>query len=166
MTTTNNFLCDFAHFYIENDLPITKLKEERESQEYKACTFNIYNRKIISRKAKITPKKIGQFVTLWQRNENGITQPFHEDTAFDFCVITVKKDTLLGQFIFPKSILIKKGILTTPQKEGKRGFRVYPLWDTPTSKQAQKTQQWQLTFFINITEKQDALRLKNLYQAN
>jgi hypothetical protein len=38
-------------------------------------------------------------------------------------------------------------IISTHLKEGKRGMRVYPPWDLPSSKQAKKTQQWQLPYF-------------------
>ena len=57
-----------------------------------------------------------------------------------------KSDSEIGQFVFPKEVLLKHNIISSKQKEGKRGFRVYPPWDTPTSKQAQKTQNWQLQY--------------------
>ncbi|TRW95625.1 MepB family protein [Flavobacterium gawalongense] len=41
-------------------------------------------------------------------------------------------------------------MLTTDLKEGKRAIRVYPPWDTTTNKQAQKTQKWQLDYFLEI----------------
>jgi hypothetical protein len=57
-------------------------------------------------------------------------------------------------FIFPKSIAIEKGIVTNGNKEGKRAIRVYPPWDVTTSKQAQKTQKWQLDYFLKIWQDQ------------
>ena len=57
-----------------------------------------------------------------------------------------------GLFIFPKSKLIKEGIMASSNKSGKRGFRVYSTWDIPTSKQAIRAQQWQIKFFSDITD--------------
>ena len=33
---------------------------------------------------------------------------------------------------------------------GKRAIRVYPPWDNELNKQAQKTQAWQLNYFLEI----------------
>ena len=128
---------------------ISNYIQNTESQEYKACSYEVNGEKIIERTAKITPKKIGQFVTCWQRNANGITEPFKNTDDFDFFFIKVKKKEKSGVFKFSKEVLIKNGIVSTEKKDGKRGFRVYPIWDKPTNKQAIKTQSWQLTYFIN-----------------
>ena len=120
------------------------------SNAYSSCSYTLDNIKIISRTAKITPTKTGQFVTFWKRNSEGITEPYSEFDAFDFLVINVFNDGNLGQFVFSKAVLISKGILYTDKKEGKRGFRVYAPWDVVTSKQAMKTQQWQCEYFLEI----------------
>lgn len=53
-----------------------------------------------------------------------------------------------GYFLFPKDALIKYKILSTNNhKEGKRGFRLYPTWDSPISAQALRTQKWQGDYF-------------------
>jgi len=135
---------------------------EKESQEYEAFDFKIGESLIKFRSAKITPTKTGQFVTLWKRNQKGIIEPFDYNDAIDFVIVSVQKEYLLGQFIFPKEILLKKGIFTTPIKEGIRATRVYPPWDETTSKQAQKTQQWQLNYFLSISDKTDLNRAKFL----
>ena len=44
---------------------------EAESQEYGACEFEMNNKQIKFRVAKITPTKIGQFVTFWKRIGSG-----------------------------------------------------------------------------------------------
>lgn len=138
--------------------------ESEESTEYEACTFQLDRFQIVSRIAKITPKKIGQFVTIWKRNSAGITTPFHESDTFDFIVITVWKEENFGQFVFPKSVLIQKRIVATAEKDGKRGIRVYPPWDLPTSKQAIKTQTWQLNYFLPITGSINVINsVNNLY---
>ena len=128
---------------------ISNYLQNQESQEYKACSYEIDGVKIIERTAKITPKKIGQFVTCWQRNANGITEPFKDTDDFDFFIIKVFGENSAGYFKFPKVALIKNGIISTEKKDGKRGFRVYPIWNKPTSKQAIKSQNWQLKYFIN-----------------
>ncbi len=122
-------------------------KINSESKEYKACSYAINDMNIIERTAKITPKKIGQFVTCWKRNIDGITAPYKDSDRIDYFIIKVNSNEKSGTFKFPKAALIKHGILSTEKKEGKRGFRVYPIWDRPTSKQALKTQAWQLNYF-------------------
>lgn len=150
-------------FYNKYNLIISKFKIEEESSEYAACRFEVNNLKIVSRKAKITPKKVGQFVTFWKRNANGIIEPLNELDSIDVYVVNVKKENQRGQFVFPKEVLIQKRIISTKKREGKRGFRVYPQWDIPSSKQAQKTQQWQLKYFFEISAKTDFESIYKLY---
>jgi len=107
-------------------------------------SIRVERKKIICRSSKTTPKKVGQFVTFWKRNIKGITGPYSETNKIDFYVINVKSGNRFGQFVFPKSELINKEIIRTEGKDGKRGFRVYPKWDTPKNKQAEKTQKWQV----------------------
>jgi len=142
---------------------ISELKEEKESKEYEACSFKINELHIISRASKITPKKVGQFVTFWKRCGNGPIEPFNESDDFDFYVVNVAFKDRLGQFVFPKAILLKKGIVSSSKKEGKRGFRVYPVWDVVKSKQAEKTQQWQLDYFYEINTSIDLKKAIHLY---
>ncbi|MBW4360409.1 MepB family protein [Flavobacterium taihuense] len=130
---------------------ITQPVLEPESAEYGACTFTLNNLKIRFRTAKITPTKTGQFVTLWKRINQGPIQPFDSFDPIDLFIISTRKDNQFGLFIFPKSILITKEIISD-KKEGKRAIRVYPPWDSTTSKQAQKTQKWQLDYFLEIQE--------------
>lgn len=144
------------------NLNIVNYVPEQESQEYGACRFEINGLKIISRNAKITPKKMGQFVTIWKRSVDGITQPFDTIDDFDLLIINVQNKEQLGQFVFSKSILSDKGIISTTSKEGKRGFRLYPPWDKPTSKQAIKTQDWQVEYFLLPSSKSNAI--KTIYE--
>ena len=124
---------------------------DAESTEYQACSFKLNSIEFIHRFSKITPTKIGQFVTIWKRNNEGITAPFDVSDNFDFIIITSKSDKNLGQFVFPKSVLLEKGIISNNNNSGKRGIRVYPPWDIPTSKQAEKTQLWQTKYFYSIS---------------
>jgi hypothetical protein len=143
---------------------ITQPILEPESSEYGACTFVLNNLNIRYRTAKITPTKTGQFVTLWKRINKGSIQPFDSTDPIDLFIISVRKDDHFGLFIFPKSILITKEIVSD-KKEGKRAIRVYPPWDETSSKQAQKTQKWQLDYFLEIPQNQtmDSNRVKLLF---
>lgn len=153
------------NFYKLLGFKLTNFEAERESQDYGACTFELNGLQIVSRNAKVTPTKIGQFVTLWKRLNNGPIQPFDTSDKIDFVVVNVSAENQLGQFVFPKKVLLEKGVFSTASKEGKRALRVYPLWDNPTSKQALKTQQWQLDYFLAIGEdgQTDVQRAKALY---
>ncbi len=144
-------------------LVISDLQLEPEGKIYHACHFKLNDKKVYSRLSKITPKKNGQFVTFWKRNKEAITEPFSERDNFYFLIINVKFENRFGQFVFPKSILLKKGIITTSKKEGKRGFRVYPIWDIAVNKQATKTQKWQLDYFLELNQTPDFKQLKALY---
>ncbi|MES2576127.1 MAG: MepB family protein [Bacteroidota bacterium] len=129
---------------------LRNLEIEKESTEYCACKFDLDTIKILFRLAKITPTKIGQFVTFWKRSENGPIEPYAVSDEIDFFIINTKSNDKFGQFIFPKSVLCQQGIISTNLKEGKRGIRVYPPWDLTVSKQAQKNQKWQLEYFLEI----------------
>ena len=91
-------------------------------------------------------------MTIWKRNDKGITAPFDVSDNFDFIIITSKNGENLGQFVFPKAILLEKGIISNNNISGKRGIRVYPPWDIPRSKQAEKTQLWQTKYFYSINK--------------
>jgi hypothetical protein len=129
---------------------LTDPKLHIESSAYGACSFQLNGKTIQHRVSKVTPTKTGQFVTIWKRNNEGITKPFHVLDNVDFIIVTARNGDNFGQFIFPKSVLADKGIITRGDKEGKRGIRVYPPWDIVTNKQAEKTQSWQTRYFITI----------------
>ena len=131
---------------------ISNFEKETESQEYNASKFFINNKSIIYRLAKNTPKKVGQFVTIWKRNDVGITEPFEDNDNFDYFLIAAKKENNFGFFIFPKTILLENKILSTKDIEGKRGIRVYPTWDQAANRQAIKTQEWQSKYFVEIDQ--------------
>lgn len=138
--------------YKPNGLIFTNHIPEKQSQEYGACEFKLNKQFIKFRVAKITPTKIGQFVTFWKRIEPGIIAPFDIDDQFDFLIVSTRKNKNFGQFIIPKAALYKHGILSKNEIGGKRAFRIYPSWDTPDSQQAIKTQQWQLNYFFRVKQ--------------
>lgn len=151
--------------YHPHGLAYSEPTMELESADYGAYIFELSHRMIRFRVAKITPTKIGQFVTLWKRKGREPIQPFDDADPIDFFVISVRKNNYFGQFIFPKSILVEKNIVSINGKGGKRAIRVYPPWDKTTSKQAQQTQKWQLDYFLAIPENQpiDSSRIQTLY---
>ncbi|MBC8753368.1 MepB family protein [Kordia sp. YSTF-M3] len=153
-----------TEIYERCGLKISNFTQEAESAAYDACQFDLTGLHIVCRNAKITPKKVGQFVTFWKRNNNQPIAPFHESDRFDFFVVNVHTEHKFGQFVFPKSILITKGIISTPTKEGKRAFRVYPNWDITNSKQAARTQKWQLNYFYELNATTDLNKVLELYK--
>lgn len=136
-------------------IEITGLMENLESHKYSAHGFALNGIKAQFQLAKITPSKTGQFVTIWQRDDKGITQPYKIDDNFTLYIIAVKDNNKQGVFIFPKAELYKHKILAGESSKGKRGIRVYASWDAALSKQAQKTKNWQTQFFIDLSSAVD-----------
>lgn len=151
--------------YSSSGFVIQDLKQEVESQEYSACDFVMNNKNIKFRVARITPTKIGQFVTLWKRIGNGPIMPFDLSDPIDLFVVSVRRGDHLGQFVFPKTVLYEKGFVSKDGIGGKRAMRVYPPWDVTDSKQAGQTQAWQLKYFFEIfADKQiDVSNIKRLF---
>jgi hypothetical protein len=121
---------------------------ETESAEYSACQFRLEDQLVQYRLAKITPTKNGQFVTLWKRKLKGPIQPFDVSDKIDVVIVNVIKNNHRGIFVFPAETLVKQDIFSVNNKGGKRAMRVYPPWDLAESKQAEKTQKWQLDYFL------------------
>jgi hypothetical protein len=139
---------------------------EPESSEYGACGFELNRLSVKFRVAKITPTKIGQFVTLWKRIEKGPIQPYDSSDSVDFFIINTRNGDQFGQFVFPKSVLCQQDVFSINSIGGKRAIRVYPPWDVAVNRQAQKTQKWQLEYFLEIPNNAgiDVTRAKLLYR--
>ena len=139
--------------YEPNNLTIKNIREETQNSDYGAGLFQLNSKSIRFRVAKITPTKIGQFVSIWEKDEVNKNQAFLYENATDLLVInTFNQNGDFGQFVFPKEVLLKQNILKTANTKGKMAIRVYPSWDTPTSKQAIAAQKWQLPYFINVND--------------
>lgn len=137
--------------YEPNDLAVKSVQEEKQNSKYGAGTFQLSLRTVRFRVANITSTKVGQFVAFWEKDVNNKNQPYLYEEAPDLLVITTfKNENEFGQFIFPKEVLLKKDILRSTSTKGKMAIRVYPIWDNPSSKQAIKTQKWQLPYFVDM----------------
>jgi hypothetical protein len=152
-----NEACDIDFSWVEKNVYIPlgirceKLIEDTECKKYNGCSFVINNKIIIFRSAKITPKKRGQFVTFWKRPLiNGPIIPFDVEDLVDYFVVIVKFKEQLGQFTFPRYVLLRHGIISQQNRGGKRALRVYAPWDICDNDQAKKTQSWQLKYFHKI----------------
>lgn len=138
--------------YKPSKLILENLRIEDESEDYGAAEFTLNNRSIKFRVGKVTPTKVGQFVTFWKRIGEGPILPYEFTDSFDFLVVSVRAENHFGQFVFPKAVLCEKGIISSREKEGKRAMRIYPPWDKANNSQAKKTQAWQLQYFIKFSE--------------
>lgn len=138
--------------YESNHLTVKSVQEEKQNSKYGAGTFQLSSKTIRFRVSNITPTKVGQFVAFWEKDENNQNQPYLYEEAPDLLVITTfRNENEFGQFVFPKDILLKQNILRSTSTKGKMAIRVYPSWDSPSSKQAMKTQKWQLPYFVDMS---------------
>ena len=120
---------------------------ERQNQKYFGCIAKLKDYTHRIRLAKVTPKKVGQFVAVWEKNLRNINQPFLCDNSPDYLSIFVFCDDKKGVFIFRRKVIEEKGIYSSITKECKMGFRLYPDWDNPGSLEANKTKKWQIKYF-------------------
>ncbi|WP_215409313.1 MepB family protein [Janthinobacterium sp. JC611] len=122
---------------------------EAESADYGACRADLHGKRLVLRVAKTTPTKIGQFVTVWKRpHPDADIAPLDEADPVDAVIIAVSDGARHGLFIFPRSVLIERGVMSRAGQGGKRALRVYAPWCAPESIQAQSTQRWQGAWFV------------------
>ncbi|WUD62845.1 MepB family protein [Nocardia sp. NBC_00511] len=121
-----------------------------ENAEYGAFVSRVGRGSARFRVGKLTPKKVGMFVTVWKRAADGSTEPFAAEDGTDLLVITVREGQHVGQFAFPKNALVEHDIVSVEGRGGKRGFRVYPPWSATRNRQAMRTQQWQCDYFLDL----------------
>lgn len=152
-------LRELENVFVQSNIGIVyNLLPDKEADAYCGYNFQINQWQCKFRKAKTTPKKVGQFVTLWRRNEDGVTEPFNENDNDDFYIIFTEERDKRGIFLFSKTVLIQKQILSTSTKEGKRGFRVYPIWSQPENLQAKNTQSWQSKYFVELSNSESTYK--------
>uniref|UniRef100_UPI003F57AB48 MepB family protein n=1 Tax=Terribacillus aidingensis TaxID=586416 RepID=UPI003F57AB48 len=146
-----------------NQSTITKVITEDHNKDYEGLLIEIENKTYRSRLAKATPKKRGYFVVFWEKDENNKNQPYSFSESPDKVIISIIDNDLRGQFIFPKSKLLEKGILSNETIKGKMAIRVYPSWERDLNNTAAQTQKWQQNFFIDLSNNLDQERLEDLY---
>ncbi len=152
----------------------TELDPTPESSKYKALSFSLDGQDIIYRKGKVTADRPGAFLAIWRRPPASITDsnkpiPF-KNKELDYLFVQVEEHSNVtstkestntpksGMFIFPVSLLVKKGIVSSEKSKGKTGFRVFPPWSQDRgmagtkifSESGKKTQRWQLPYFVEI----------------
>lgn len=135
---------------------------ETESAEYGACRTELHGKRLVLRVAKTTPTKTGQFVTVWKRpHPDADIAPLDEADPVDVVVIAVADDdgARHGFFIFPRSVMLERGLMSRASTGGKRALRVYPPWCVPESAQAQRTQRWQTAWFVPAGDQPRLTRL-------
>jgi len=137
---------------------------EAESAEYGACRAELDGKRLVLRVAKTTPTKTGQFVTVWKRpHPDAEIAPLDDADPVDVVIIAVANDdgAQHGFFIFPRKVLLERGVMSRAGQGGKRALRVYPPWCAPESGQALRTQRWQGAWFVAAGEQQ---RLEQMFR--
>lgn len=126
---------------------------ENQNKEYRGMLLKTIpkNQIIRTRLAKKTAKKAGYFVAFWEKNNENTNVAYDKKNPADFLCIVVTENHLQGVFVFPKHVLVEKGILRSAGAKGKMAARFYPAWCRDLNKTAQKTQDWQLAFFKDYT---------------
>jgi hypothetical protein len=149
---TRDFSEVYHKIYKSSGLIITSMPiKEVESSDYGAYNLMINNLIIKFRSAKITPTKLGAFVTLWKRNDKGQIVPLDINDPFDLFIICVRDGDYFGHFVFSKDVLLQEGVVSCENNKGKRAIRVYAPWVKPISSQAIKTQKWQIKYFVDLS---------------
>jgi len=153
-----------------------------QNAQYHGFAFTINHKRIIYRKAKVTPDRPGAFLALWKRPADGSnSKPIPFTNEFDYLLVAVSNDGLTpinnqlaniqsGLFLFPVELLVKKGIVTGTNRKGKTAFRVFPPWSESRalngsgvfSNAAKSTQRWQCDYFLQ----QDQNKLIDLSKLN
>lgn len=140
-------LIEIEELLNENLYDVTK---DDYNHEYDSYTFKIKDGSFRHRSAKITPKKVGGFVVMWEKDNQEVNTPFNYDDFPDYLIVNVVDNEYSGYFIFSKGVLKDKGILSFENKKGKMGFRVYPPWVSNLNATASKSKEWQIEYFNQI----------------
>lgn len=142
---------------------LMNLEFEEWNQEYEAFNFEFNGITFKSRLAKKTPKKVGYFVAFWRKNKINKNRPFNFSESKEKLIINILDGSKKGQFVFPKNLLVEKGIISSEKCNGKMALRVYPKWEHDLNKSAVKTQNWQVPYFLDFTKGFDEEKIKHLY---
>lgn len=161
---------DYISIDFLNEIPLFDYKFslinyefEQWNQDYEAFNFEFSGVDFKSRLAKKTPKKAGYFVAFWRKNETNKNRPFNFEESKDKLIINILDGSKKGQFVFPKELLFKKGIISSEKHKGKMAIRVYPIWEKDLNKTAISTQKWQIPYFLDFTNGFEKEKIKELY---
>lgn len=102
------------------------------------------------RTGKVTPKRPGVFVAVWERDEHGEAQPFKVDAAVAGLMVFVEDQDRFGVFRITTAEQVKLGLIRTQSQRGKQGFRLYPDWCVGLNPQALRMQKAQASSFIEM----------------
>ncbi|KQW05808.1 hypothetical protein ASC66_12720 [Leifsonia sp. Root4] len=128
----------------------SEIHADATNADYGAQQLTIDGRTARLRIGRVTPRKVGLFVAVWERADDGTTRPFAVEGDTELLLVIVRDGARLGLFTFPREALREHGVLSVAGAGGKRGFRLYPSWSTTTNAQARRTQQWQQRYFETI----------------
>ncbi len=189
---TNDHLHDELLIILQNNfapsgykLPnADELIPHNQNAQYHGYAFTLNQKRIIYRKAKVTPDRPGAFLALWKRPADlSNFKPIPFANEFDYLLVAVSSDGLTtinnqvaniqkGFFLFPIELLVKKGIVTGRNYKGKTAFRVFPPWSESRalkgigafSNSAKVTQRWQCDYFLNQNQHGlvDLIKLNNI----
>ncbi len=133
------------------------------SEDYEGLLLELEGRIYRSRLAKKTPKKSGYFVAFWEKDSQGINQPYSFDNYPEKLIVTVLDGDFRGQFIIPRKVLLDKKILKGINSKGKMAMRFYPSWENSLNKTAKTTQEWQCQYFIDTSKSINTEKMNKLY---
>lgn len=145
------------------DFSLINFETEQWNREYEGFNFEFKGITFKSRLAKKTPKKPGYFVAFWRKNEIDKNRPFNFSESKDKLIINILDGSKKGQFVFPKELLVKKGIISSEKHKGKMAIRVYPIWEYDLNKTAVSTQKWQIPYFLDFTKSFNEEKINELY---
>lgn len=121
---------------------------ETQQSDYEAGVVDLGGERWRIRTARITPKKPGAFVAVWRRDERGETTPFAAKDAASGLMVFAREGERFGAFRFTRADLVRLGVTSSDEQPGKRGFRVYPSWNTGLNASAARTQRAQASAFL------------------
>ena len=139
------------------------LKLEEQNSDYEGAIFQLSHHIYRMRLAKLTPKKKGYFVAVWEKDSTGVNQAYRYENSPETLIISIIAGEKCGQFIFPKSALLTYGILKNATQKGKMAFRVYPSWVVNLNATAKKTQAWQINYFVDLSPGFAVEKLTEIY---
>ncbi|EJX16652.1 hypothetical protein SOJ_27080 [Staphylococcus sp. OJ82] len=145
------------------DFSLVNFEIEQWNKEYESFNFEFKGMTFKSRLAKKTPEKLGYFVAFWRKNEINKNRPFNFSESKDKLIINILDGSKKGQFVFPKELLVKKGVISSEKYKGKMAIRVYPSWEYGLNKTAVSTQKWQTPYFLDFSKGFDKEEIKELY---